>query len=141
MRDGINKIQDIKGLEHECSVLYIEDNPANLRLVTQLLSHLANLRMLSALEPVEGLELAREHEPDLILLDINLPGMDGYAVLKHLRENEKTRETPVIAISANAMPRDIEKGMKAGFDEYITKPIDVAGLLKTVAQRLSEVKK
>lgn len=122
--------------EYEHTVLYIEDNPANLRLVTQLLGRMDNIHMWSAHEPMLGLELAAEHKPNLILLDVNLPGMDGFGVLKHLRQREATRNTPVIAISANAMPKDIEKGMKAGFDDYFTKPIDVATLLKAVKSRL-----
>lgn len=117
---------------HEHTVLYIEDNPANLRLVAQLLGRMESIHMWSAHEPMLGLELAAEHKPDLILLDINLPGMDGFGVLKHLRQREATSNTPVIAISANAMPKDIEKGLKAGFDDYITKPIDVTALLKSV---------
>lgn len=124
-------------LDHEYTVLYIEDNPANLRLVTQLLGQLNNIHMWSAHEPMLGLELAAEHKPDLILLDINLPGIDGFEVLKHLRQRGATRNTPVIAISANAMPRDIEKGLEAGFDEYITKPIDVTALLHAVDTTLS----
>lgn len=119
-------------LEYEHTVLYIEDNPANLRLVTQLLGHRPNIRILEAYEPMLGLELAYEHKPDLILLDINLPGINGFEVLKHLRQREATREKPVIAISANAMPKDIKKGIEAGFDDYITKPIDVLVLLQAV---------
>ena len=115
------------------TVLYIEDNPANLRLVAQLLGRIPNLNMLSAHEPVLGLELAIEHCPDLILLDINLPGMSGFEVLKQIRQRDDISKTPVIAISANAMPRDIEMGMEAGFDSYITKPIDVTLFLKAIS--------
>ena len=119
--------------QEQRTVLYIEDNPANLRLVTQLLGRIPNLHMWSAHEPMLGLELAVENNPDLILLDINLPGMDGYGVLQQLRQREATRNTPVIAISANAMPKDIEKGLQAGFDDYITKPINVKQLLQAVS--------
>jgi len=115
----------VESSEVKHTVLYIEDNPANLRLVTQLLSRLPNIHMWSAHEPMLGLELAATHKPDLILLDINLPGIDGFEVLKLLRQREATRETAVIAISANAMPKDIEKGKQAGFIDYITKPINV----------------
>jgi len=118
-------------------VLYIEDNPANLRLVSQLLGSRSNIHMWSAHEPLLGLELAAEHKPDLILLDINLPGMDGYEVLKQLRQQEVTRDTFIIAISANAMPKDIEMGMAAGFDDYITKPIDIKALLHSVDEALA----
>lgn len=118
------------------TVLYIEDNPANLRLVEQILETIPELHMWSAPEPLLGLELAKEHLPDLILLDINLPGMDGYEVIKHLKENESLLKTPVVAISANAMPKDIEKGKEAGFDGYITKPVNVAELLTVVEKNL-----
>ncbi|VAX07904.1 hypothetical protein MNBD_ALPHA03-302 [hydrothermal vent metagenome] len=117
-------------------VLYIEDNPANLRLVKQLLAKKTNIHMWSAPEPRLGLELAAEHKPEVILLDINLPGMNGFEVLQHLRSRAETRETPIIAISANAMPSDIEKGLAAGFDDYITKPIDVNLLLKAIERNL-----
>ena len=125
-------------LTEERTVLYIEDNPANLRLVNQLLSRLPKLHMWSAHEPHLGLDLAEEHNPDLILLDINLPGLNGYEVLKLLRKSKVTCNTPVIAISANAMPKDIEKGIEAGFDEYITKPININKLLSTVDKKLTK---
>lgn len=131
---------DVDALEPKRSVLYVEDNPANLRLVEQILSGLPNLHMWSAPEPLLGLELAMEHLPDLILLDINLPGMDGYQVLKQLRSKDASRNIPVIAISANAMPKDIKKGEEAGFDGYITKPVNVKELLETVENKLAMVK-
>ncbi len=128
--------QGIGAKENEHTVLYIEDNPANLRLISQVLAREPNLHLWSAHEPLLGLELAVEHKPDLILLDINLPGMDGYEVLQQLREQEVTQHIPVIAISANAMPGDIAKGLGAGFDDYITKPIDIETLLQAVEMRL-----
>jgi len=118
-------------------VLCIEDNPANLRLIEGIFAPHANIRLLSALAPGLGLELARTHRPALILLDINLPDMDGYAVMQCLREHEATRHIPVLAISANAMPKDIERGKAAGFVAYLTKPIDVLELLRTVTQLLA----
>ena len=125
-------------LEEGRTVLYIEDNPANLRLVTQLLGRLPNIHMWSAHEPKLGLELAIQHRPDLILLDINLPGMDGYEVLKILKQHDETSGSRVIAISANAMPRDIEKGLNAGFIDYITKPIDISAFLATIDEHLKD---
>jgi signal transduction histidine kinase/ActR/RegA family two-component response regulator len=113
-------------------VLCIEDNPANLRLIESIFTHRSDIRLLSAIAPGLGLELARTHRPALILLDINLPDMDGYAVMQCLRESEATRHIPVVAVSANAMPRDIERGRAAGFAEYLTKPLDVARLLQVV---------
>lgn len=126
-------------LEQKRSVLYIEDNPANLRLVEQILMSVPDLHMWSAPEPLLGLELAMEHLPDLILLDINLPGMDGFEVLKQLKSKKASSEIPVIAISANAMPKDIQKGKDAGFDGYITKPVNVKELLNTVENKLSNL--
>ena len=122
--------------KNEYTVLYIEDNPANLRLVSQLLERRDNFTMLCAEEPLLGLELALEHEPDLILLDINLPGINGFEVLKHLRQRDTTRDKPVIAVSANAMPKDIKRGLEAGFNDYVTKPIVVKTLLQAVDKLL-----
>lgn len=141
---SIDTAEDTASLEYKMelgnkrTILYIEDNPANLRLVTQLLGRLPNLHMWSAHEPMLGLELAEEYNPDLILLDINLPGIDGFEVLELLRQRDKTRHTPVIAISANAMPKDIEKGREAGFDDYITKPINIQKLLSAVEEKLKK---
>jgi CheY-like chemotaxis protein len=80
------------------------------------------------------------HQPDLILLDINMPGMDGYRVLKILKAEPRLKDTPVIAITANAMPRDIERGMAAGFADYMTKPLDLARFLATINRYLSDSK-
>ncbi len=113
-------------------VLCIEDNPANLRLIEGILARRPNIRLLGATAPGEGLELARRYRPGLILLDINLPDKDGYAVLQCLREHAATRDIPVLAISANAMPKDIERGKAAGFADYLTKPIDVNRLLAAI---------
>ena len=118
------------------TVLYVEDNPANLRLVEQILECIPNLKMWSAPEPLLGLELAVEHVPDLILLDINLPGMDGYEVLVELRKRDETKNIPVVAISANAMPKDLKKGKEAGFDGYITKPVNIKELLSIVESKI-----
>lgn len=126
---------------HKYTVLYIEDNPANLRLVSQLLERRDDINMLCAEEPLLGLELALEHEPDLILLDINLPGINGFEVLKHLQQRDGTRDKPVIAVSANAMPKDIKKGLDAGFDDYVIKPIDIQALLHAVDTKLLEGRK
>ncbi|MCW8901169.1 MAG: response regulator [Gammaproteobacteria bacterium] len=126
----------MKDKEHQNSILYIEDNPANLRLVEQILENIPNVHMWAASEPHIGIELAKEHLPDLILLDINLPGMDGYEVLKNLQNDKACRDIAVIAISANAMPKDILKGKEAGFDSYITKPLNVKELLQIVESKL-----
>ncbi|MEI7997014.1 MAG: response regulator, partial [Methylococcaceae bacterium] len=111
------------------TVLYVEDNPANLMLVEQLIEEHTQLRFLSAADGSLGVALARAHYPDVILMDINLPGINGFQALKMLREDPSTAHIPVVAISANAMPRDIAKGLGAGFFRYITKPIKVNELL------------
>ena len=132
---GASPASSIAG-QAQHSVLYVEDNPANLKLVYQLLARRRNIRLLTAHTPSLGLELARECRPDLILLDINLPGMDGYEVLRLIRSAEWGREMPMIAVTANAMPRDIERGRAAGFADYLTKPIDVARFYNLIDEYL-----
>ncbi|MDH5516342.1 MAG: response regulator [Gammaproteobacteria bacterium] len=117
-------------------VIYIEDNAANQRLVTQVFKRLPEIELLNADEPVSGLELVALHNPDLILLDINLPGMDGFEVFKRLKADEKTSNTPVIAISANAMQEDIDKALAMGFEDYIVKPINISALLQVLENML-----
>ncbi|MDE1947095.1 MAG: response regulator [Burkholderiales bacterium] len=114
------------------SLLYVEDNPANLMLVERLLARRSDLRMLSARDGRSGIELARLHQPDVILMDINLPGINGLTALRILTEDGRTAGIPVIALSANAMPRDIERGLQAGFFRYLTKPIKVAEFMVTL---------
>jgi PAS domain S-box-containing protein len=107
------------------TLLYVEDNPANLELVEQLIARRPDLRLLSAADGSLGIEFARAHLPDLILMDINLPGISGIEAMKVLRADPATARIPIIALSANALPRDIEKGLQAGFFRYLTKPIKV----------------
>ncbi len=107
------------------TLLYVEDNPANLMLVEQIIEAHPRMRMLSARDGHRGIAQARAHRPDVILMDINLPGINGFQALKLLREDPLTAHIPVLAISANAMPRDIEKGLAAGFFHYLTKPIKI----------------
>jgi len=122
--------------EKKYNVIYIEDNPANLRLVTKVFSRKNNVDLWSSHDPILGLALIAEKQPDLILLDINLPGIDGYEVFSRLQKEENTKNIPVLAISANAMKNDIKKGLDAGFDAYITKPIDISELLTTIDKHL-----
>ena len=114
------------------TVLYIEDNPVNVLLMEAMLAHVAGLRVVTAPLPGLGLQMARDERPDLILLDIQLPGMDGYEVLRRLRADPTCRAVPVIAVSANAMPSDVERGISAGFAEYLTKPLDMNRLIASV---------
>jgi signal transduction histidine kinase/CheY-like chemotaxis protein len=111
------------------TLLYIEDNPANLMLVEQLIARRVNTRLLSAADATAGIALACAHQPEVILMDINLPGISGIRALKLLREDPLTRYIPVIAISANAMPHDVRKGLEAGFFSYLTKPIRVEAFM------------
>jgi CheY-like chemotaxis protein len=94
------------------------------------------IRLRLADEPVAGLAIAQAFPPDLVLLDIQLPGMDGFEVLRRLRAGHRTADVPVIAVSANAMPDDIATARSAGFDDYLTKPVDLQRLLALVDQRL-----
>ena len=114
------------------TLLYVEDNPANLQLVEQLMARRPDIRLLSARDGKQGIALARSKQPDLILMDINLPGISGIEALQMLREDPVTVRIPVVALSANAMPRDIEKGLAAGFFRYLTKPIRVDEFMKTL---------
>src|SRR5450759_804166 len=107
------------------TLLYVEDNPANLKLVEQIIARHPDMRLLTAVNGDLGIEIARLSQPEVILMDINLPGINGFEALKILREDTTTAHIPVIAISANAMPLDFERGLKAGFFRYITKPIKV----------------
>jgi CheY-like chemotaxis protein/anti-sigma regulatory factor (Ser/Thr protein kinase) len=106
-------------------VLYIEDNPANLKLVSQLLGRHPHVHLITAHTANLGLELAVAHRPELILLDINMPGMDGYQLLSVLRADARLRDIPVVAVTANAMPGDHARGRAAGFVDYLSKPIDI----------------
>jgi PAS domain S-box-containing protein len=114
------------------TLLYVEDNPANLKLVEQLIARRADMRLLSARDGNLGIQLARINQPEVILMDINLPGISGIEALKILREDPATAHIPVIALSANAMPRDIEKGLQAGFFRYLTKPIKINEFIDTL---------
>ena len=116
--------------QREAQVLAIDDNPANLKLIAQVMGMREQVHLLTAHTPELGIELALAHRPDLILLDINMPGMDGYQVLKVFQASAELRHIPVVAITANAMPRDIERGKAAGFTDYLTKPLDIGHFLQ-----------
>jgi signal transduction histidine kinase/CheY-like chemotaxis protein len=107
------------------TLLYVEDNPANLELVEQLIARRPDLRLLSAADGNLGIEFARTCQPEVILMDLNLPGISGIEAMKILRADPSTAHIPIIAISANAVPRDIKRGLEAGFFNYLTKPIKV----------------
>jgi signal transduction histidine kinase/CheY-like chemotaxis protein len=114
------------------TILYVEDNPANLELVEQLVSRRPDLRLLSAADGELGVEFARVYQPAVILMDINLPGISGITALALLQADRSTAHIPVIALSANAVPRDIERAREAGFFDYLTKPIKVGQFMDSL---------
>ena len=119
------------------SVLHVEDNPANRVLVKNILATLDDVRVIEAADGRTGIQMARHYQPDLIILDINLVDIDGYEVLRRIRETEAIARTPVLALSAGALPVDIARGLKAGFAAYLTKPLDVCTFLEAVNAALS----
>jgi len=123
------------------TLLYVEDNPANLNLIEQLIARRPDMRLLSARDGAQGIHLARTKQPEVILMDINLPGISGIEALRILREDPATAHIPVVALSANAMPRDIERGLQAGFFRYLTKPIKVNEFMLTLDVALEFARK
>ena len=114
------------------TVLYVEDNPAILMLVEDLLARRPDVHLLAARDGVSGVEIARTARPDVILMDINLPGISGITALKILSDDPATAHIPVVALSANAVPRDIQRGLEAGFFRYLTKPIKIDEFMTTL---------
>lgn len=123
------------------TVLYVEDNAANLSLVEQLFARRPDLRLLSAMTGRLGVELARREQPDIVLMDINLPGISGLEALELLRADPRTAHIPVVAVTANAMPSDIKHGLEAGFFQYVTKPIKVGAFMEAVRLALDFAEK
>lgn len=113
-------------------LLYVEDNPANLMLVEDLIARRPDIKLITARDGLEGVALARSALPDMILMDINLPGISGITALLILAKDPTTKHIPIVALSANAMPRDIAKGLEAGFFRYLTKPIKVNEFMDTL---------
>jgi PAS domain S-box-containing protein len=119
------------------TVLYVEDNPANMTLVEQLIARRPDIRLMTAVNGALGIEAARTSQPTVILMDINLPGINGVEALKVLRRDPATSHIPVVAISANALPRDIQSSLEAGFFRYLTKPIKVKEFTDTLNAALA----
>ncbi|MGK5005905.1 PAS domain S-box protein [Janthinobacterium sp. LB2P70] len=117
-------------------LLYVEDNPASLRLVEDIVSFLPHLRMISATDARQGIALALERHPDVILMDINLPGMNGNQAQRILRNDARTAHIPVIALTANAMKGDIRHGLASGFFRYLTKPVEIPQLNAAIEEAL-----
>ena len=131
---------DIGNEGQSYTALYIEDNPANLRLMEGVMAMIPNIELISTPNAELGLEIAQDKIPDLILMDLNLPGMDGYEALERLKVNKKTKSIPVIAVTAQATKADITRGRHAGFKGYITKPLQVPELIQTIKETLEGIK-
>ncbi len=121
-------------IARKSTLLYIEDNPANLMLVENLMARRSDVHLISAMDGPSGVDLARTTLPDVLLMDINLPGISGVQALRLLAESPATASIPVVALSANAMPRDIARGLAAGFFRYLTKPINIHEFMETIDQ-------
>ncbi|HJP35940.1 MAG TPA: response regulator, partial [Gammaproteobacteria bacterium] len=118
------------------TVLYIEDNPANLLLMEDVAIGFDSIDLISAASAETGLVMAKEVRPTLILMDINLPGMDGFTALKELQKSSETEDIPVIAVSANAMPDDLQRAKDAGFKGYVKKPFQIDALIGEIDSHL-----
>jgi CheY-like chemotaxis protein/anti-sigma regulatory factor (Ser/Thr protein kinase) len=123
------------------TLLYIEDNSANLMLITDLMVRRPDIRLLTAGDALQGIAIAKSDLPDVILMDINLPGVSGIKALTLLSKDPATAHIPVVALSANAMQRDIEKGLEAGFYKYLTKPLKVVEFMQTMDEALRWARK
>ena len=117
-------------------ILYIDDDPAHVLLLERMLSR-EDFVFIKAFDAVLGIEMARDHKPDLILMDINMPGMDGFEALKIIKNDPSLSHIPVIAITANAMDSEVEKGLTVGFSDYVIKPVDRALVLEKIKTALS----
>ncbi len=138
-KDDVSALQTLTSslkIQGQKRVLYIEDNPSNTRLMEQMLMRFPQLELMTANEAFSGVYRARTEAPDMIILDINLPGMDGYEALTVLKQDKKTNSLPIIALSANAMSYDLERGKEAGFDAYLTKPLQLEKLVEAFNQFL-----
>ena len=120
------------------TVLYVEDNQSNLRLVERILAKRPQIKLVSAMDGPLGVELARQHEPALILLDLHLPGMDGEEVLKHLKSDERTARIPVVVVSADATDSRVERLLAGGAEAFLTKPLQVTRFMSLVDATLAE---
>ncbi len=118
------------------TVLYIEDNPANVSLMEEVMRRFDQFRLITAHTAEIGLALAFQERPRLIIMDINLPGIDGYEALAQLRADVSTASIPVMALTANAMPNAIERGIAAGFHSYLTKPVQIDALIRAIRNAL-----
>lgn len=135
---GTPPIESTENFNHKQTILYIEDNQANLDLVKRIISNKTDYNLITEKDPLMALTQIKNHMPDLILLDINLPTMDGFTILEGIKSSSEFTKIPVIAVTAKAMFDDIQKGKDHGFDEYITKPIDIVKFLNTIITILNK---
>lgn len=135
---GVPPIESTENFNHKQTILYIEDNQANLDLVKRIISNKTDYNLITEKDPLMALTQIKNHMPDLILLDINLPTMDGFTILEEIKSSPELTKIPVIAVTAKAMFDDIQKGKDHGFDEYITKPIDIVKFLNTIITILNK---
>ena len=112
-------------------VLIIDDSPTEAHVIKGYLTN-HDMEVLVAHDAEEGIKVAKEEQPDAILMDVVMPGMNGFQALKKLQNLKKTQNIPVIALSANAMSKDIQKGIEAGFDDYLTKPVKVNEVVSAI---------
>ena len=136
---GVRKTGSNNDNDPTNTVLYIEDNAENVILMQAIIGQIGNVQMINAFNATLGFDLATSKKPDLILMDINLPGMNGIQALNQLLRTEQTRHIPVVAITSNSTPKDLETGLEAGFRAYITKPIDIPEFVRTVGEILDKV--
>jgi CheY-like chemotaxis protein/anti-sigma regulatory factor (Ser/Thr protein kinase) len=127
----------LPGVMAESRLLYVEDNPSNVELFTGVMALQAGYRVEVATDGLQGLAMARANPPDLVVIDINLPGIDGIELCRRLKGDPATRHIPLIALSANAMPSDVAKAQRAGFDVYLTKPLNVVQLFSEIDRMLN----
>jgi len=122
---------------HQMRVLYVEDHDLSRMIVAEALGDRSDLTIDTAGSAKEGLDKAKSAKPDLVILDINMPGMDGFDLLEKLRDDAGCDKTPFIALTANAMPHQVKRGIDAGFAHYLTKPINLWELQSVVFQTLA----
>jgi PAS domain S-box-containing protein len=139
--DAAGALADASADAPKRTLLYVEDNPANMELVEDLIARFPDMKLVTAANGTLGIVIARDIRPQVILMDINLPGISGIKALNILRDDPATAHIPIVALSANAMPRDIAKGLEAGFFRYLTKPIQIKEFMKTIHAALDFAEK
>jgi CheY-like chemotaxis protein len=117
-------------------IIYVEDNPSNIAFMRDLIDDMPDLELITAPTAEIGVDLIRAHRPALVIMDINLPGMDGFDALRQLKMSQDTRDIPVIALSAAALPKDTTRAREAGFERYLTKPIKLDELTRVFDELL-----